>query len=1036
MKRKRLARKASPNRKSRPARSSRAGIPRSPSRTKTGGTAAWEPDSLFRDLAEQSPNMIFINCGGRIVYANKKCEEIMGYLRKQFYGLHFNFLDLVAPQHRAQVMENFRKHQAGVEVKPAEYELITRTGRHLSAIHSTALIQYAGMDAVLGIVTDITEKRKAEEILRESEKKYRQLFNSSTDAVTVHLLGRRGTGRFLEVNNAAVQLYGHSRAQLLRMKPTDFDTGRQTLGTAMVVELLHRRGRALFERMIRAKSGEVIPVEVLAQRIVLRGQSAVLAVLRDIRERRKAEQALRTSEREKSIILDSVSEMIVYHDRSLRILWANRAAASAAGLSADALKGQFCYRVIQGRSGRCNGCPVSKTLQSGEPKEAELSTKSGAIWHIRSHPVHDETGKIFGIVEVIQDITERRKAEDALRKERNFSNTLVQASPAFFVAISPKGKIMMMNQAMLKILGYKKNEVIGKDFMAHFVPERERTAVREIFTSLLNARKPTYHENHIIAKCGSEFLVEWHGRGVFMENGDIDFIFGVGIDITKRRAAEAALRESEERYRSFIERANDGIALIQDGRFRYANQKLLDLHGLPDLDFHGKEFIDYIAPDQRKKVRQYYQDRLQNKAVPSIYESAILRENGRRVEVEFNAGTVMYEGRSADLVFVRDITERRMTEKALRDSELLNRTAINSMKDAIHVVDKDLRIVLCNQVLLEWNRELGYSSDLVGKTIAEAFPFLNPGVSELYKRICANGKPIRTEDETNVAGRAVVTETDRIPVLEEGKVIRVITVIRDVTPRKMAEKELRNAKESAEKANRAKSDFLTAMSHELRTPLTSILGFADLFAQRKIGNLADRDLVFVDKILRNGQHLLTLINGLLDLARIESGRAHVQLQSVDLQEIVDHVTTAAISLVKNKPVKVRAEVPYPGSVIRTDPVRLKQLLFNLVGNAIKFTERGRVEVRVQRRSLPVDPVRIHVIDTGIGISAERLPGIFDRFAQPGPQGGKQQGAGLGLAISKSIVELLGGKIEVRSKPNKGSIFTICLPVETPARHGQ
>lgn len=771
-----------------------------------------ESEEMFRCLADNSPNMIFINQAGRLTYVNKKCEQIIGISRKEFCSPRFHFGSLIAPEFKEQIQDLFRKHATGQEVPPYEYEILTKQGKRLTVINSTKLIQYKGKPAILGVVTDITGRKRAEKTL-------------------------------LDLN----------------------------------------------EKLARSEQ-----------------------------QLRKANQ------------------------------------------------------------------------------------------------------KLF-------------KQHSALRENLELYRALVETSPDAILLVDTKSRFQMVNRQGAQLFGFRKSaDLIGKDAL-RFIAEKDQATARKDAQALAEAGGISRTAYTFLRKDGSSLEGEMSATMVRDATGRPVGFLCVVRNVTDRRKAEEALRESEERYRSFVERANDGIALIQDGVMRFANKKLLEMHGVLLEDYIGKPFLSYVFPDERERVRALYGARMTGGRIPTIYESTILRADGSRMDVEFNAGLVTYGGRIANLVFVRDITERKRAEKALRDSELLNRTTIDSMRDAIHVVDKDFRIILHNQVIADMNQNFGYAGQLIGKTILEAFPFLDPAVLDLYKKVFAAGQPVRTEDETRFSQRSIHTETDRIPVIEDGNVSRVLTVIRDVTGHKMAEQEIRQAKDTAEEASRAKSDFLTAMSHELRTPLTSILGFAELFQQRKIGNLSDRDLVFMEKIMRNGQHLLTLINGLLDLAKIESGRMSIQIESVNVKEIIEEVAAAAMPLTKDKPIHMKVSVKNPALTMTTDPLRLRQVLFNLVGNAVKFTQKGRVEIHARQSRAEGKPIFIHVLDTGMGIPAGRLAGIFDRFNQLQGNAAKSQGTGIGLAISKSIIELLGGRIEARSKQNKGSIFTIRLPAQADAR---
>jgi len=252
-------------------------------------------------------------------------------------------------------------------------------------------------------------------------------------------------------------------------------------------------------------------------------------------------------------------------------------------------------------------------------------------------------------------------------------------------------------------------------------------------------------------------------------------------------------------------------------------------------------------------------------------------------------------------------------------------------------------------------------------------------------------------------------------------------VSRDIERRLRAEEEARRAKEVAESASRAKSEFLAMMSHELRTPLNSVIGFSNVLLRNRGGNLRERDLLYVQRIRAGGQHLLSLIDEVLDLSKIEAGRMRLERAPVAVGELVEDTVASFEGQLRDRPITLHAEVPERMTPIMTDPAKLLQVLTNLIGNAIKFTRQGNVIVRVYSDPASRRPERIDVVDTGIGIPAERQHAIFDAFEQADSSTARQfGGTGLGLAVSKSLCDLMGYRLEVSSAVGAGSVFSVIL----------
>jgi signal transduction histidine kinase len=262
-----------------------------------------------------------------------------------------------------------------------------------------------------------------------------------------------------------------------------------------------------------------------------------------------------------------------------------------------------------------------------------------------------------------------------------------------------------------------------------------------------------------------------------------------------------------------------------------------------------------------------------------------------------------------------------------------------------------------------------------------------------------------------------------------------LVVSRDIDRRLRAEEEARRAKEVAEAASRAKSEFLAMMSHELRTPLNSVIGFSNVLLLNREGHLRERDLLYLRRIRAGGQHLLSLINEVLDLSKVEAGRMRLERAPVALDTLVEDTIASFEGEIRDRPISLDAEIPPHLTPLMTDPAKLLQVLTNLIGNAIKFTERGRVVVRVIADPASRRPERIDVVDTGIGIAAHRQHAIFDAFEQADSSTARQYGGtGLGLAVSKSLCDLMGYRLEVRSAAGAGSTFSVVLtPTARPDR---
>ncbi|MBI3096889.1 MAG: PAS domain S-box protein [Planctomycetes bacterium] len=364
--------------------------------------------------------------------------------------------------------------------------------------------------------------------------------------------------------------------------------------------------------------------------------------------------------------------------------------------------------------------------------------------------------------------------------------------------------------------------------------------------------------------------------------------------------------------------------------------------------------------------------------------------------------------------------ERRRTEDALAESEARVRSILDTTADAILTVDEAGHIEEANPAA---ERLFGAArAEIVGRSVLQFIP--EPGAGE--EQIGGRGVEVevRRPDAAIVPVELNVSEVTREP-------RRLHTwTLRDITERRAVQAAILHAKEASEAANRAKSEFLSSMSHELRTPLNSVIGFANLLLKNKAGNLSAQDLLYLDRVHDNGKHLLRIINSVLDLSKIEAGRMDLVSAPVRLDLLVREVLALLEPQTRDRDLVLRAKLPARVEAIETDEDKMRQVLLNLVGNALKFTERGSVTVRVNVDDATSRPTLLEVEDTGIGIPRERQASLFEAFQQIDcTTARKYGGTGLGLALSRSFLHLLGYSISVQSEPGRGSLFRIAL---TPA----
>ena len=501
-------------------------------------------------------------------------------------------------------------------------------------------------------------------------------------------------------------------------------------------------------------------------------------------------------------------------------------------------------------------------------------------------------------------------------------------------------------------------------------------------------------------------------------------------EVTVRSRTEQAVMEGRSRLQDFLDNANDLIQSVAlDGRVTYVNSSWKRILGYSDEQLERLNLMDIVHPAHRQSLRNEF-DRVLAGEPSRRFNVEFIAADGRIVILSGSTAAQRVQGRPvATQGIFRDVTEQRIAERQLADSKAKLTALVENTGDAIWSVDRDHRLITFNSAFSLAMEARTSREPKVGDLPHDVFHEEDVAwYIEVYERARRGDRHVALRTDV-VEGQLRYFELYANPIQGDDGISGSVLFGKDVTPRVRAEEALRVAKEEAEAANKAKSDFLANMSHELRTPLNSVIGFTNILLKNKDHHLHDKDVGFLQRVLANGKHLLELINEVLDLAKIEAGRMELVIEPVDLGHLVVETLQQleGQAKIKEGSVALIASVPDSLDTVDTDSAKLKQVIINLVGNALKFTLEGSVTVRVDVGADKRTPVAIVVQDTGIGIPQDRLDAIFEAFQQAeAGTARKYGGTGLGLAISRSICLLMGYDLIVESEEGKGSSFSIVL----------
>ncbi len=974
-----------------------------------------ESEEKFRLLSEQSILGIVILQDGFIKYVNNACAKIIHYTPEEMINWPPNeFVKAIHPEDRSFAIEQARKKQLGESdtVSQYKYRLITKLGEIKWIESYSKTITYEGKPADFINIIDITDRIEAEEALRESEERLRAFMDSATDAFAVW----DSDLKLVDINKSGMRMIpeGMERENIIGMNLKDFDITRGKDIYDKYQEVIKTGKPYSIDNTIpHPKFGDIY-LNLKAFKV---GEGMGMIVT-NITKRKRVEKALRESEERLRAFMDSATDYFSLWDSDLNLIDLNRVAKDIlqTGSTREELIGKNLseFDPFKERDVYYN---FLRVITTGKPYFAydyifQKETEDDTHLSIKAFKVGDGLGMI------VTDITQRIRAEEALRDSRDKYQMLIEKLEEGVLLEDADGIITFVNPRALKRLGYLEEEMIGKHWSLTSPPEDLKRYQDE------TAKRPkgisSTYESGILSRDGKRIPVIVSATPLHSPDGEYIGTLSVFRDISEQKKAELQLRESEEKFRLLSEQGILGIAILQDGLVKYVNEACAEIIGIPQeemMNWPRDEFGKAIHPDDRPLVlEQARKKQLGEEDVITHYSFRIRTKSGKIKWLENYSKTVLFEGKPADLSTLIDITERKKTEESLKESEQRYRTLITSMSDGIIVNDMDNRIVLINPVL---EQMLGYSKEeMQNRSVTE---FLDPESIKIYQEKTDDrhsGKIPSDEYELIFVRKDGIKITTRISasVLEEGsQIMGSFAIISDITSKRELEDR--------------RSSFMSMTAHELRTPTTIIKGYTELLESyiRELGlEHSDKFVNPLQRINKNVQRLERLITDVRDIMKIERGVFHLQTETVVFNEFLDEFLGSYQVILKDQleySIGLMNEIQVS---IECDPERLLQVLGNLIRNAIDNTPKDTRKITVIS-NLTSEDIIIEISDNGAGIEPKNLQKIFEPFVSV-PTEFTVQGTGVGLYLSRSIVEAHGGSLSAFSEgKGLGATFTVRLP---------
>lgn len=776
----------------------------------------------------------------------------------------------------------------------------------------------------------------------------------------------------------------------------------------------------------------------------------------ELRTRAQAEEVLQTSQTRFAGILDIASDAVISVDECQRITLFNQGAEKVFGYTRGEVLNQPLDLLLPMRFAQGHRQYVSDFAESqGEARRmAERSQifgrrKDGTEFPAEASISKLKVGNNIVFTAFLRDISDayrqaeqRQRTEETLRESEERFRAIFNQTFQFVGLLKPDGTLLEANQTALDFGGFTRSQVINRPFWEARWWTLSAETQEQLKFAIARAAQGEFvrYEVDVLGAGDRVATIDFSLRPIFDDSGRVKLLIPEGRDISDRKASEEALKQSELTLRSFfnsrsmlmgiVELHDDDILHISD------NQVTAQFFGTSTETMQNRFATDLGVPPASIQMWMTHYRQAEQIQAPVQFEYPHQSPKEQRwLSATVCPIAVSPSGHPRFSYIVQDITQRKQAEESLRRYERV----VSATTDSMCLLDCNYTYQLVNQAYLTLHGK--QADEIIGHSVQEILG------TELFETLlkprldqCLLGEVINHQMwlDYPTVGRQFIGITYS-PYFETDNTISGLVVsIRNLTDLKQVELELQRAKEAAEVANRAKSLFLASMSHELRTPLNVMLGFTQVM--NRDASLSSEQRENLQIISRSGHHLLALINDVLDLSKIEAGRLTLDESSFDLINLLRSLLEMFYQKTESKGLKlslqIASDVP---QYIRADPNKLRQVLINLLGNAIKFTHKGSVSLNVDRKQdmgkseqkkelHQFTDLSFEVSDTGAGIAPDEINSIFDAFVQT--QAGKvaPEGTGLGLAISRKFVQLMGGDITVRSTLSEGSTFRFKIPV--------
>ena len=919
-------------------------------------------EEKYRSLVEDAgAGIATSNLEGNLTYVNSALCKMIGYSKNELMGKPF--IDFIYHDDKEKIFELFESSFSNPQQKiDLEFRVIHKKG-HIGYLYTKPTIiwqngEIAGFNA---IITDITDRKRAEEVIKESEEKYRLLFENASEGI-LHVDIQ---GNIIDANPMVLKIAGCKRKDIVGKNfmnlASSFGLNSKEMRLAFK-ESFSKGSKKDIEWKIKNKKGKVLTVS--AHPAVVKKDGEVVGlnyIIEDITTRKRTDEALRESEEKYRTLVENASDYIFMVNKKGEVLSVNTAAIKLLRKEPQEIIGKSFFNIFPKETATRFLSSTNNIIKTGISKIIEGLLKVGKeeMWVSTSlNPVKDSKGSVIAVLGTTRDITERKRAVDKLRETHEYLENLINHANAPIIVWNQVFKITRFNSAFERLTGYTADDVVGKELSILFPKaSREKSLIK--INNTLNGEYWESVEIPILCSDGNIRIVLWNSANIYDENGKTILVtIAQGQDITERKRAENALMESEERFRNLTDLLPEGVFEIDvNGNFLFANKKALMMSGYTQSDLEaGLNVIQMFIPDEHERVKKNISQILTGKDIGSQEYNAI-KKDGTKFPVLIHSNIISQENKPMGLrgIFI-DITERKRAEEALQDSEEKLRRIFESVTDGIVITNLNGDIIEINENAMQLGGHKSKNELLGSNFIDSIAPYdrnraLENMMELMQKGIKGTGefnliKTDGTEYPTEISASVLKDDT--------GVPIGFINVIRDITERKYAEEQINNSLKE-------KEVLLQEIHHRVKNNMQVISSLLNLQARY----IKDKKTAEMFKESQNRIKSMALVHEKLYQSK--------DFANIDFSEYVRTLTNYLFRNYKISSSKIELKMDVKNVSIGVDHAIPCGLIINeLVSNSIKhgFLGKKQGEIKIKLHSSGKNDIKLIISDNGIGLPAD------------------------------------------------------------------